>query len=239
MLTETFLGESFWCKERLDLEELVGSLFAIRRLSTTTEAWIRACPESVGINPIILKFLRTGQMTESQDGMEDCKGAPSELQNLASFLRECLSLGDGITREAAQMRNHVFLKEHDQLELENSSAGQKTKLWHQTPFVQSSFLQEYDGEVERLRQLISKGTLLSNSSTSTPVKYPLLCKLPLSQVFYLWKLAGGDVEAQFRRNGRLVGTPAIQLLPRLVKVAENRDERPPVRDIADLFSTLR
>ncbi|KAF9287339.1 hypothetical protein BGZ68_001947 [Mortierella alpina] len=236
MLTEMFLGESFWCKERLDLEELIGSLFAIRKLSTTTKTWISACPEGVGINPTILKFLQTGRTTADQDGAGDCNGVQPELQNLAAFLRDCLSLGDGVTREAAQMRNHVFLKENE-LEL-NSSAGLKSKLWHRTPYVQSSFLQEYQGEVERLRQLISKGSLLSDSCVTGPIRYPLLCKLPLSQVFYLWKLAGGDVEAQFRRNGRLVGTPAIQLLPRMVKVAENRDERPPVRDIADLFSDV-
>ncbi|KAF9958906.1 hypothetical protein BGZ72_010717 [Mortierella alpina] len=238
MLTEMFLGESFWCKERLDLEELIGSLFAIRKLSTTTKTWINDCPEGVGINPVILRFLQTGLTTAEHVKVEDCNGAPSELQDLAKFLRECLSLGDGTTREAAQMRNHVFLKKHDLLESENLSAGLKSKLWHQIPYVQSSFLQEYEGEVERLRQSISQGTLLSDSSVAAPVRYPLLCQLPLPQVFYLWKLAGGDVEAQFRRNGRLVGTPAIQLLPKFVQVVENRDERPPVRDIADLFSDV-
>jgi len=70
------------------------------------------------------------------------------------------------------------------------------------------------------------------------MKRGFLRKLPLSQVFYLWKLAGGDVEAQFRRNGRLVGTPAIQLLPRVVRVIETKDERPLARDIADLFSDI-
>ncbi|KAF9575269.1 hypothetical protein EC968_003621 [Mortierella alpina] len=238
MLTEMFLGESFWCKERLDLEELIGSLVAIRKLSTTTKTWIQDCPDGAGINPVVLRFLQTGQTTAGEDEVENCNQASQELQGLVAFLRECLSLGDGVTREAAQMRNHVFLKKHDLLEPENLSGGQKSKLWHRIPYCQSPFLQGYEGEVERLRQLISEGTLLSDSGAIASVRYPLLCKLPLSQVFYLWKLAGGDVEAQFRRNGRLVGTPAIQLLPRIVKVAENRDERPPVRDIADLFSDV-
>ncbi|CAO3573154.1 unnamed protein product [Mortierella alpina] len=238
MLTEMFLGESFWCKERLDLEELIGSLFAIRRLSTTTKTWIDNCPEGVGINPVVLRFLQTGQTGPGQDGMKNRNGTPADLQDLAAFLRDCLSLCNGMNREAALMRSHVFLKEHDLQELGDSSAGQKSKLWHRIPYAQSSFLEEYEGEVERLRQIISQGNLFPDSSATPTVKYPLLCKLPLSQVFYLWKLAGGDVEAQFRRNGRLVGTPAIQLLPRMVKVAENRDDRPPVRDIADLFSDV-
>ncbi|KAG0215796.1 hypothetical protein BGX28_008106 [Mortierella sp. GBA30] len=234
ILTEIFLGESFWCKERLDLDELIGSLFAIRKRSVSTEDWLRDSSENIGINPTVLKFLQTGNKVniDSNGG----QGAIlHDLHDFAAFLRECLGLGESKSREAAQLRNHIFLKPDGPRGNESPHPDLNPELWHEPPFVQSSLLPDYEGEVERLRQSISQGTAMSDLDAKL-ARYPLLCKLPLSQVFYLWKLAGGDVEAQFRRNGRLVGTPAIQLLPRVVQVKDSRDDRPAIRDIADLFS---
>ncbi|KAI8597710.1 rab-GTPase-TBC domain-containing protein [Dissophora ornata] len=236
ILTEMFLGESFWRKDRLDVDELVGSLFAIRKLSVRSKDWIQDCPESVGINPVVLKFLQKGQRPAGTQSGIDSKDSDAELQDFVAFLRDCLKLGQPGSQEPAEIRNHFFMKPYDLLHQTKDSL--RSKLWHQKPYIQSSFLPDYEGEVERLRQAIKQGTILTGSATENPIKHKLLCKLPLSQVFYLWKLAGGDVEAQFRRNGRLVGTPAIMLLPKAVKVTETKDERPPTRDIADLFSDI-
>ncbi|KAF9363314.1 hypothetical protein BGX34_004420 [Mortierella sp. NVP85] len=246
ILTEMFLGESFWRKDRSDVDELIGSLFALRKLSVKSTKWIEDCPEDIGINPIVLRFLQTGQPGASTGPADDLqKGQDQGLEDFVRFLKECLKLGPGC-REPAQLRNHIFFKPYDtQLEEEarNGPSSTRSILWHQKPYIQSSFLPNYEGEVERLRQAISKRDVLSDSSAAAPepegsMKRGFLRKLPLSQVFYLWKLAGGDVEAQFRRNGRLVGTPAIQLLPRVVRVIETKDERPLARDIADLFSDI-
>ncbi|KAG0212206.1 hypothetical protein BGX33_003791 [Mortierella sp. NVP41] len=245
ILTEMFLGESFWRKDRLDLDEIIGSIFAIRRLSTKSKTWIKDCPESIGINPVVLSFLQSGSLPSQKK--DDPKESEDELRDFAAFLRECLSLGESNDREAAQMRRHQFLKPYDEAEGVSESASELVpKLWHQKPFIQSSFLPDYEGEVERLRKAISQGKGLASDSETDGLEPKLrdnLSKLPLAQVFYLWKLAGGDVEAQFRRNGKLVGTPAIQLLPRVVQIAESsaggsREERALVRDIADLFSDM-
>ncbi|KAF9902414.1 hypothetical protein EC991_004961 [Linnemannia zychae] len=245
ILTEMYLGESFWCKDRLDLDELIGSLFAIRKLSTRSKTWIKDCSESIGVNPVVLSFLQTGRL-EQQEGTSS-KESDEDLEEFASFLRKCLGLGDSNSREAAQMRRHSFFKCNIQAEGNLESSPEPVpKLWHEKPYIQSSFLPNYEGEVERLRKAISQGkTITDDAETDGQVAMPrnILSKLPLSQVFYLWKLAGGDVEAQFRRNGRLVGTPAIQLLPRAVQIAESaaggsREERSSIRDIADLFSDV-
>ncbi|KAF9191390.1 hypothetical protein BGZ51_007393 [Haplosporangium sp. Z 767] len=240
ILTEMFLGESLWRKDQLDLEELIGSLFAIRKRSVQNKDWIKDCPESIGINLEVLKFLQTGK-TADKDGIDksSTEEEDAQQQQLAAFLRECLNLGPANSREAAEMRNHEFLRPYDILQdKEVHMTGMRTTLWHQKPFIQSTFLPDYEGEVERLRQAISQGKGLLDAEQINSAKHELLCKLPLSQVFYLWKLAGGDVEAQFRRNGRLVGTPVIQMLPRFVQVAEGQHDRPQVRDIADLFSDV-
>ncbi|KAF9126614.1 hypothetical protein BGW39_006484 [Mortierella sp. 14UC] len=243
ILTEMYLGESFWRKDRLDLDELVGSLFAIRKLSTKSKTWIKDCPESIGVNPVVLSFLQTGRLAH-QEGTSP-KESDGDLEEFASFLRECLGLGESSSREAAQMRRHDFFKSYNQAEgISGSLSEPVPKLWHEKPYIQSSFLSNYEGEVERLRKAISQGKALTDDTgTDGQAAMPrdILSKLPLPQVFYLWKLAGGDVEAQFRRNGRLVGTPAIQLLPKVVRIAESaaggsREERSSVRDIADLFS---
>lgn len=240
-----FLGESFWRKDRLDLDELISSLFAIRRLSTKSKTWVKQCPESIGVNPSVLSFLQSGTLPR-QDGARP-KEEESELQAFAAFLCDCLSLGESNSREAVQMRRHNFFKSYDLAEgILGSPPEPVSKLWHEKPYIQSSFLPDYEGEVERLRKAIYQGKALTDDSeTDGQAVKPreILSKLPLSQVFYLWKLAGGDVEAQFRRNGRLVGTPAIQLLPKVVQIAEtnaggSREERSSVRDIADLFSDM-
>ncbi|KAF8931547.1 hypothetical protein BGZ47_011790 [Haplosporangium gracile] len=245
ILTEMFLGESFWRKDRLDLDELISSLFAIRRLSTKSESWIKDCPESIGVNPVVLSFLQSG--SQARQGIAGHKEDDSELHDFAAFLRECLSLGESNRLEAAQMRHHDFFKSYDLAQgISISSSEPVPKLWHEKPYIQSSFLPNYEGEVERLRKAISQGKALADDSEAdgrVAKPFDILSKLPLSQVFYLWKLAGGDVEAQFRRNGRLVGTPAIQLLPKVVQIAESsaggsRKERSSVRDIADLFSDM-
>ncbi|KAG0244495.1 rab-GTPase-TBC domain-containing protein [Mortierella sp. GBAus27b] len=247
ILTEMFLGESFWRKDRSDVDELIGSLFALRKLSVRSTKWIEDCPDDIGINPVVLRFLQTGQASAIIEGDQPKEQSNRELEDFVRFLKDCLRLGPTGCQEPTQLRNHVFFRPYDsrpESQKESDPPGSRPSLWHQKPYIQSSFLPNYEGEVERLRQMITNGNLLSESSTSDAsaaehsTKRGFLCKLPLPQVFYLWKLAGGDVESQFRRNGRLVGTPAIQLLPKVARVIETKDERPPTRDIADLFSDV-
>ncbi|ORZ08841.1 rab-GTPase-TBC domain-domain-containing protein [Lobosporangium transversale] len=261
IMTELFLGVSFWRADRSDLDELIASLFALRKLSTTSNNWIQDCSENVGINPIVLSFLKTGRAPDQdrvkeqereqdkreeqiQEQADQTSKEENELNTFICFLRACLSLEAFNSIEPAQIRNHDFFKALDVLHREGEQAtGYRSKMWHQKPYIQSTSLPDYEGEVKRLRDAITQRRLALNEDKGTkkhPTKNELLYKLPLSQVFYLWKLAGGDVEAQFRRNGRLVGTPPIQLLPKVVHVAETKDERYQhhVRDIADLFSDV-
>ncbi|KAF9203879.1 hypothetical protein BGZ59_001389, partial [Podila verticillata] len=231
ILTEMYLGESFWSKERQDLDELITSLFAIRRLSIRTKDWIHACDEAIGISPAALRFLTTPITPPPSTGTS----GDNEKEQFAAFIRECLSLGEFNSREPAQLRrNHFFKKYDDGLQAGTEPAA---KLWHPKPVLQSSLLPDLEGEVNRLRKEFAAAEL--DWEKEEQKEQGMLSKLPLSQVFYLWKLAGGDVETQFKKRGRLAGTPVIQLLPKLIQVTDSgKDEptRPLVRDIADLFS---
>ncbi|KAF9434739.1 hypothetical protein BGZ76_007520 [Entomortierella beljakovae] len=248
ILIEMYLGDSFWRNDRLDLDEIIASLFTIRKLSIKNKDWIKDCPESAGINPVVLKFLRTGKKLSSndQDNEQGLKLSEEE-QDLFSFLKACLRLTPTSFQEPGRLRNHIFLKPYNTQEETNIDGVRlKSVLWHSKPYIQSSSLPNFEGEVERLRQAISQGKSLDSldGTSKDRTKHGLISKLPLSQVFHLWKLAGGDVEAQFRRNGLLAGTPAIQLLPGVVQVAEAKEDQPRtkeqagVRDIADLFSDI-
>ncbi|KAF9431168.1 hypothetical protein BGZ94_007619 [Podila epigama] len=229
ILTEMYLGESFWSKERQDLDELIASLFTIRRLSITTKDWIHACDDSVGINSKVLAFLKTPPQSDAQ-GTTD--GQTNEIQEFVAFIRECLSLEEFNSRDASQLRDHIFFKAYD--DALSSGTLPSNTLWHQKPLLQSSLLPDFEGETERLRKEFASSSL--DGEKQAAENESILSRMPLSQVFYLWKLAGGDVEAQFKKLGRLVGTPVIQLLPRFIRVKDNKEERPSVRDIADLFS---
>lgn len=49
----------------------------------------------------------------------------------------------------------------------------------------------------------------------------LLSKRPLAEVFYLWQLAGGDIEAELRKTGILRNKPQIFSLPRYIHYSIN------------------
>ncbi|KAG0348313.1 hypothetical protein BG004_005448 [Podila humilis] len=233
ILTEMYMGESFWSKERQDLDELITSLFAIRRMSVKSKDWISLCDGSVGLNPAVLKFLQTPTSSNVAEGSIP-KDTLNETGEFVAFIRECLCLGEFNSREAAQLRGHPFFKQYD----DDVKAGiePSRKMWYPTPLLQSSLLPDLEGEVERLRREFAESITVDWDKKETK-RGSMLSRLPLSQVFYLWKLAGGDVETQFKKLGRLAGTPLIQMLPRIIQVAEDKDDpKPLMRDSADLFS---
>ncbi|CAO3693411.1 unnamed protein product [Umbelopsis ramanniana] len=64
-----------------------------------------------------------------------------------------------------------------------------------------------------------------------------LTEMPLQHVYYLWKLAGGDVELEMTRVGLLLATPVIELLPRICRVQDGKESGSSGRDTAHLYSS--
>ncbi|KAF9976182.1 hypothetical protein BGZ73_009036 [Actinomortierella ambigua] len=251
IMTELLLGEKFWQKEKSDLDELVISLFAIRVLSVKENDWIQACYHQqgqhpkIGINPVVLEYLATGKLPENTTTHSEVDGKASsrnqKYQHIHNFLCQCLSLSQDRIKDLRLIRGHDFLKP-----LQSDPYGKGTirneneSVPSPSLSLLSSTLVDLDGRVEQLRKELhelqenpkedgeqggsTSSTGLASDAQSRsmqPQKWGFLDKMPLSQVFYLWKLAGGDVEVQFRKNGRLIGTPTIQLLPTIVQVGDD------------------
>lgn len=60
--------------------------------------------------------------------------------------------------------------------------------------------------------------------------------LPVSQVYNLWKLAGGDVELDLVKRGVFLSTPVIKRLPRVCMMPEGLEVGDKVTDTAQLYS---
>lgn len=91
--------------------------------------------------------------------------------------------------------------------------------WAATPVMRSSGIEaEEDTEELATENLVS----------------PL--EMPLRHVYYLWNLAGGDVELEMTRVGLLLATPVIELLPRICRVQDGKESGSTGRDTAYLYS---
>ncbi|KAG0270412.1 hypothetical protein DFQ27_007564 [Actinomortierella ambigua] len=203
----------------------------------------------IGINPIVLEYLATGRkprkttmttpyLEEDRDVLSD---QPPEQQQVHDFLRLCLSLSRDRVKDIHHIREHEFVQLSGRRQNGDAMAtdGTGSKPTSSLSLL-SSTLPDFEGRVDRLRRELNEsrerpeeveGHEGSNTSQELskdaqnrslqPKMSGLLDRMPLSQVFYLWKLAGGDVEVQFRKNGRLIGTPTIQLLPAIVQVGDD------------------
>ncbi|KAK4514821.1 Rhomboid domain-containing protein [Mucor velutinosus] len=60
--------------------------------------------------------------------------------------------------------------------------------------------------------------------------------LPVSQMYNLWKLAGGDVELDLVKRGVFLSTPVIKRLPRVCMMPEGLEVGDKVTDTAQLYS---
>jgi hypothetical protein len=75
-----------------------------------------------------------------------------------------------------------------------------------------------------------------NERTDNTEKSVSLAEMPLQHVYYLWKLAGGDVEMEMTRVGLLLATPVIELLPRICRVQDGKESGSFGRNTAHLYS---
>lgn len=61
------------------------------------------------------------------------------------------------------------------------------------------------------------------NQTTPKDKSSKLADIPLSEVYHLWKLAGGDVEMEMKKLNLLMATPAIELLPQICRVKDSKE----------------
>ncbi|EDW66233.1 TBC domain-containing protein kinase-like protein [Drosophila virilis] len=60
---------------------------------------------------------------------------------------------------------------------------------------------------------------VAKSSPSPSLPLPLLLRCPLAQIYHLWQLAGGDVQAELKKEGLIRSEAPILSLPQIVRLS--------------------
>ncbi|KAG2234896.1 hypothetical protein INT48_000323 [Thamnidium elegans] len=84
--------------------------------------------------------------------------------------------------------------------------------------------------------VVEPETIDSKNSASQEDRLGVLTGLPASQVYNLWKLAGGDVELDLVKRGVFLSTPVIKRLPRVCLMPDGTEIGDKVNDTAQLYS---
>lgn len=84
--------------------------------------------------------------------------------------------------------------------------------------------------------IVEPETINSLNSQSQDDLHGFLKGLPVSQVYNLWKLAGGDVELDLVKRGVFLSTPVIKRLPRVCIMPDGTEFGDKVTDSAQLYS---
>ncbi|RIA85387.1 hypothetical protein C1645_781994 [Glomus cerebriforme] len=139
-----------------------------------------------------------------------------DIVDFRKFIRACLKVDVSNRCSPEQLLSHPFFSSSYGHGLSNNY-----KYWWKKPFLQS---QQIDFDEESLFEPVD----------DQPNK-DVLHRMPLSQIYYFWKLAGGDVETELAKRGYLLSTPPIERIPRTVKVQDGKEEGT-TEDTAFLFS---
>ncbi|CAJ0749559.1 21924_t:CDS:10 [Entrophospora sp. SA101] len=215
ILAELFFAKSFW-EDTKDIDKLFSSLWDLHSIAYKKdndsggvgngEAWDSFNVFELGINDSILEFL---QATDGTD---------TDIIEFRNFLRCCLQVKVSDRLLPEQLLSHPFFKK---IHIYEKGGSKQYKYWWLKPFLQS---QQIEFDEKDLFKYIEE----------TPKK-DVLHGIPLSQIYYFWKLAGGDVESELEKRGYLLSTPPIERLPRTVKVEDGKEEGTK-KDTAFLYS---
>jgi hypothetical protein len=139
---------------------------------------------------------------------------PLEVEEFRQFVLACLEISLEKRLDITQALGNRFF--------ETGLVSTKATQWVKGPVLASDIV-----EPETINLL--------NSQSQDDV-HGLLKGLPVSQVYHLWKLAGGDVELDLVKRGVFLSTPVIKRLPRVCIMPEGTEFGDKVTDTAQLYS---
>ncbi|CAG8515822.1 5173_t:CDS:10 [Diversispora eburnea] len=157
------------------------------------------------------------QLGISEAILEFLQGTDDDYGDFRNFVRACLEVNPSDRCSPEQLLSHPFFSS-----IYENGLGNHYKYWWVKPFLQSRKLNLDDELLEPQEESHNKDVLEG---------------IPLSQVYYFWKLAGGDVESELAKRGFLLSTPPIERIPRAVKV-QNGKEEGTAQDTAFLYSDI-
>ncbi|ORZ19556.1 rab-GTPase-TBC domain-domain-containing protein [Absidia repens] len=231
ILVEQYTRHSFWTTSDLGL--IFHSLATLAKWARTSSAnvWQHKDIETLDINETVLRFLQqktetngthqedyNGDTTSSKTSISEDDGTATDI--LHRFILDCLQVDPNQRLSGHSLLSSPFL----------SSWTDTTSIstqWIKGPALVSENLTEPDCD---------GGDDDTSKQSKQQQDGDLLQGLPISQVYNLWKLAGGDVELDAAKKGAFLVTPVIERLPRLCGLAEGAEIGMTSRDAAQLYS---
>jgi serine/threonine protein kinase len=145
----------------------------------------------------------------------DEEGGDEELQQFRRFVLSCLEISVRKRFDTTQALSSDFFEKG--LVSVDSAAD-----WVEGPILASD--------------VVEPETIDTINSASQEDVHCVLVGLPVSQVYNLWKLAGGDVELDLVKRGVFLSTPVIKRLPRVCMMPDGTEIGENVMDTAQLYS---
>lgn len=190
------------------------------------DVWKHKDISKLAVNTRALHFL---QGPHGGDGEED-----SDTAQFRSFVKVCLEVDIARRPSSEQLLSHPFFA---RFVFDDGMDPTLLSSWSLKPHLQSDKFEDFE-EILKSKDITTDDETLDDSTVSPlqPIRVDPLQGLPLIQIYHFWKLAGGDVESDLVKRGILLSTPVIERLPRVVKVADGKEEGGAKRDTAYLYS---
>lgn len=138
-----------------------------------------------------------------------------EIAKFRQFILRCLDISVEVRYDIIQALASPFLSNEEFVTLENNG-------WVEGPVLVSD--------------LVDPETIDTINCKSQDDVHGVLKGLPISHIYNLWRLAGGDVEQDLVKRGVFLSTPVIKKLPRVCMLTDMVEIGDNVTDTAQLYS---
>ncbi|KAI8341702.1 rab-GTPase-TBC domain-containing protein [Chlamydoabsidia padenii] len=224
ILVEQYTRCSFWTTSDLGLIFNSLTMLANWGMASGDNVWQHKEIGSLDINDKIIKFLQQADVDNNETDVKSNKDGDSSstLVDLQHFILDCLQV-DAMKRPSC----HSLLSSRFLSPWINNLSSQHNVHWIKGPaLVSDDYMDTDDGN---LMEDITKRQDQEQTKD-------ILRGLPISQVYNLWKLAGGDVELDAEKKGAFSITPVIERLPQLCGLQEGMEIGTTAKDSAQLYS---
>ncbi|KAI9497994.1 rab-GTPase-TBC domain-containing protein [Zychaea mexicana] len=219
ILVEQFCRNTFWTTSDVglifDTLSTLADWAKENEEDSSNSVWYHQGIESLDINKDVLSFLQGNNVSDSGDSVN----AKAEIEAFRELILMCLQVSHTQRPYYHQILALPFL----------SSSSKKNKMkghdWVQGPILASQDLQPDETDIDR------PTTPMKKQPPSDP-----LADLPLSHIYHLWRLAGGDVEVNLVKRGVFLSVPVIERLPRVCFIEDAEEIGPVMVDTTQLYS---
>ncbi|KAI9320918.1 rab-GTPase-TBC domain-containing protein [Dichotomocladium elegans] len=206
ILVEQYCRHAFWTTSDIGL--IFDSLTTLTEWANENikPVWHHKNIETLDINKEVLTFLQGKDINGRTNNGE-------EIEAFRQFVLSCLSVLPAQRPSLQQILSNPFLN-IPEISMEHP--------WVYAPIIVSEDLNP--DEVEK------------DTQKGLPPATDILRDLPISQIYHLWRLAGGDLELNLVKRGVFLSMPVIERLPRVGFVEDGAEIGSVTVDTTQLYS---